>query len=238
MIDGLYSGASALRTLERQQELISKNLMHVNTSGHRRALASVSKRYEESQLDVSVDLGPEIDQVSQSFEPGRMATTGRPLDVSIMGQGFFVFGTGEDEFMSRNGRLFRDPNSDQLVNEEGIPIQGEGGFITIDTDIPDQALAIATDGTISADGEELGRLRTLVFEDNSTLVPQGDTKFLRGVNSVESAEPAILAQFQHELSNTQPVMELVALIVNNRQYEAVQRASRTLSESLSEYIRA
>lgn len=238
MIEGLYSGASAMQMLAQQQELISKNLMHVNTSGHRRAVAGVQKRFDEQNLNTSIDLGPEIETVSQSFEIGRMVNTGRQLDVGIMTDGFLAFGEGQDEYFSRNGRLFRDADSGQLVNEDGIPVQGEGGLITIDTDIPDQNIVIAQDGTISADGEEIGKLRLVAFEDNQTLVPYGDTKFTRGESTVESQEVVRLGQFQHELSNTQPVMELVSLIVNNRQYEAVQKASRTLSEAISDYIRA
>jgi flagellar basal-body rod protein FlgF len=238
MIEGLYSGASAMQMLAQQQELISKNLMHVNTSGHRRAVAGVQKRFDEQNLDTSIDLGPEIETVAQSFEVGRMVNTGRHLDVGIMTDGFFAFGQGDAEYFSRNGRFFRDADSGQLVNEDGIPVQGEGGLITIDTDIPDQSIVIAQDGTISANGEEIGKLRTVAFEDNRTLVPYGDTKFTRGEDTVESQEAVRMGQFQHELSNTQPVMELVALIVNNRQYEAVQKASRSLSEAMSEYIQA
>ncbi len=54
---------------------------------------------------------------------------------------------------------------------------------------------------------------------------------------MESERSVQVTQFRHELSNVQPVSELVALIVNNRQYEAVQKATRAISDSLREYIR-
>ncbi len=237
MIEGIYSGASALQALEKQQELISNNLMHVNTSGHRKNVAGVQQRFELDP-DVSVDLGPEIDQVARDFSPGRMVQTGRPLDISISGDGFFMFNGPDGEYLSRDGRLFRDPDSGNLINSAGVPIMGESGPINIDTDFGDREIVVASDGTLSVDGQEIDKIATVAFQDNSTLVPDGDVRFRRGQGTVESETQVRVAQFQHELSNVQPVTELIALIVNNRQYEAVQKATRTLSESLGEYIRS
>ncbi|QDT10256.1 flagellar hook-basal body protein [Planctomycetes bacterium K23_9] len=242
MINGLFSGAAAMDTLSRKQEVISSNLAHATTSGHRRVQASVKQPFDADNLDSTILMGPEIESYASDFSPGRQVQTGRPLDVSIAGDGFFAFdnsgGTGDSEYLSRNGRLFREPESNLLVNEEGFPIQGMTGAITIDPTIGDQDVVIAADGTVSADGNVLGQIRTVTFEDNQTLIPLGVAGFVPGVNSVVSEQPANVQQHQHELSNVQPVNELVALIANNRQYEAVQKATTALSESLREYIRA
>ena len=242
MINGLFSGAAALDSLMQRQELISSNLAHSNTSGHRRVQASLRQSIETDNPDSTILFGPEIESFSPDFTPGRQIQTGRSLDIAIAGDGFFAFdnsgGRGDSEYLSRNGRLFRDAESNLLVNEEGFPIQGDTGTITIDPTIADQDVTIAPDGTVSANGNALGRIRTVTFEDNQTLIPLGVAGFVPGPNSVESEQPANVQQFQHELSNVQPVNELVALIANNRQYEAVQKATTALSESLREYIRA
>ena len=238
MLNGLYSGAAALDVLAQQQELIANNLMHVNTVGHRRIQAAVTQRFELDNANASLDLGPEISGYQRDFQPGRFVETGRPLDLAIAGDGFFVFQREEGELLSRNGRLFRNPQNNLLVNEEGNPIQGVGGPITIDTSIGDQDISIAPDGTISARGQDLGKLRIVAFTDNQTLTPEGSTGFRRGEGSLEIEGNGQIVQFRHELSNVQPVTQLVALIVNNRQHEAVQKATRTISEALSEYIRA
>lgn len=237
MINGLYSGAAALDVLAKQQEVISHNLMHLNTSGHRRLQAGVKQRFELENLDANIDLGPEVELYQADFQVGRQLETGRPLDVAIGGDGFLVFDSGNNEYLSRNGRLFRDAESNLLVNEEGFPIQGDSGPITIDVNIADQDLTIAADGTIAANGQTLGKIKTVAFEDNQTLIPVGAAGFRPGNDSVESEQRVPVMQFRHELSNVQPVSELVALIVNNRQYEAVQKATRAISDSLREYIR-
>jgi len=237
VLNGLYSGASALNTLAKQQELISSNLMHVNSSGHRRLTGSVHQRFELENLDASIDLGPEIRSIQTDFEPGRLNQTDRPLDVAIAGDGFFVFDNNGSDYLTRNGRLYRDPNSNELVNDKGFPIQGEGGPITIDEGISDRNIAIAPDGTVSTNGEVLGQIKTVAFTNNQSLEAVDVTGFKPGATSVESDESVMVSQFQHELSNVQPVTELVALIVNNRQHEAVQKATRAISDALREYIR-
>ncbi|MEO1526932.1 MAG: flagellar hook basal-body protein [Planctomycetota bacterium] len=237
MINGLYSGASALDVLAKQQEQISNNLMHLNTSGHRRQQLAVKQRFEVENLDASIDLGPEVELKQVDFSEGRRVATGRPLDVAISGDGFLVFDDGNRDYLSRNGRLFRDAETNQLVNEEGFPIQGDGGPITIDPSVADREITIGSDGTIAAAGNAIGTLRIVAFEDNQALTPVGVTGFVEGNNAVEVESEARVVQFQHELSNVQPVSELVALIVNNRQYDAVQKASSAMSDALREYIR-
>ncbi|MCR9296403.1 MAG: flagellar hook-basal body protein [bacterium] len=240
MINGLYSGASAMDVLSQQQEVIADNLMHVNTSGHRRKQATLVQKFVLDNQHASQDLGPELENLSVDFKPGRRVQTGRPLDVAVASDGFLVFENQEagKEYLSRNGRLYRDPSSLQLVNDEGFPIQGENGPITIDVQVADQSITIMPDGTVSAEGRRIDRIRTVAFEDNQTLIPVGAAGFLRGEESVEAGFSVQLEQGFHELSNVQPVTELVSLIVNSRQFEANQRAMRSVSDALRDYIRS
>ncbi|MCA9138789.1 MAG: flagellar hook-basal body protein [Planctomycetales bacterium] len=238
MINGLYSGAAAMQTLAKHQELISGNLMHVNSSGHRRIQPAVRQRFDETAPNITMDLGPEVEKLTTDFTPGRQTSTGRPLDVAIAGDGFFVFENDGQEYLTRNGRLFRNPETNVLVNEDGIPVRGENGPITIDPGIADGDISVGTDGTVSAKGGQLGRIKAVAYENNADLVPVGALGFTPGPDAVESDLPVKITQYSHELSNVQPVSELIALIVNTRQHEAVQKATRTLAETLKEYIRS
>lgn len=238
MINGLYSGAAAMQTLAKHQELISSNLAHVNSSGHRRVQPAVRQRFDETSDTTTLDLGPEVEKLTSDFSQGRHEPTGRPLDIAIAGDGFFVYEDGGQQYLTRNGRLYRNPETNVLVNEDGIPIRGENGNITIDPDVSDREITIAADGTISARDREVGKISPVAYQDNQTLIQVGALGFQPGPDSVESDVPVKINQFTHELSNVQPVSELIALIVNTRQHEAVEKATRTLSESLREYIRS
>ena len=83
----------------------------------------------------------------------------------------------------------------------------------------------------------LGKIQARAYTDNQTLTSVDVTGFRPGDDSVVSDESVAISQREHELSNVQPVSELVNLIVNSRQTEAVQKASRAISDTLREHIR-
>lgn len=237
MLNALYSGAAAVDVLTRQQEVIASNLMHVNTAGHRRVQSSTAQRFEPDHFYGLVDLGPEEDKTQADFSLGRLEPTTRALDFAIQGDGFFVYGEEGSEFYSRDGRLYRDPETNFLVDGDGNRLQGTEGPIAIEADIGEQEIIVSSDGRITARGQEVGTIRAVAFEDNRKLISDGPIRFRQGPDSVVSDKTVNIAQFQRELSNVQPINELISLIVNNRQFEAVQKATRTLSEALQEYIR-
>ena len=237
MFNGLYSGASAMNTLSQHQEIISSNLMHVNTPGHRRNIPAIRQRFDADAGRRGVALGPEVESVQRDFSAGRSVATGRALDVAITGDGFFIYNSADQEILSRNGRLYRNPNTNELVNEDGLAIQGQGGPINIPPDIATRNITIGDDGTVSADGQDFGQLRVVAAPDNQQLQPVGTLGFMApniGMVQVDTK----LEQFHHELSNVKPVNELISLIVNTRQYEAMQRAARSIGDTLAEFIRS
>ena len=62
MLNGLYSGAAAMQTLAKHQEVISSNLMHANSSGHRRVQPAIRQRFEVDSPETTLDLGPEVEK--------------------------------------------------------------------------------------------------------------------------------------------------------------------------------
>ena len=237
MFNGLYSGASAMNTLSQHQEIISSNLMHVNTPGHRRNIPAIRQRFDADAGRRGVALGPEVESVQRDFSAGRSVATGRALDVAIAGDGFFLYNNGGQEILSRNGRLNRNPNTNELVSEDGFAVQGRGGAISIPPDVATRSITINDDGTVSADGQELGQLRVVTAPNNQELEPIGTLGFMAPNAGMVDADTT-LEQFHHELSNVQPVNELISLIVNTRQYEAMQRAARSIGDTLAEFIRS
>ncbi|MEM7457430.1 MAG: flagellar hook-basal body protein [Planctomycetota bacterium] len=238
MIQGLYSNAAAMDVLTQRQELISSNLAHMNTGGHRRSRIGVSKRSVPDFQGRIGELGPEVSIAKVDFSQGRLHRTGAPLDFAISGDGFFVVEGDGGELLTRNGRFHIDPDSNTLVNEEGFPAQGENGAIQIDSSIPASAISISANGTLSANGESLGKLRIAAFEDNEQLELVSATYFREGANAVAKESDASVQQYFMEMSNVNPVSELVALIVSSRRFEAAQRASKVISDTLRENIRA
>src|SRR5690606_24020177 len=89
--------------------------------------------------------GVRVVGTQKTFTEGNIQTTENPLDVAIMGQGFFqVQKANGDIAYSRDGNL--QVNADGvLTNAQGLPIQPE-------IDVPANAtdITIAEDGTVMA----------------------------------------------------------------------------------------
>ncbi|MGB1930308.1 MAG: flagellar hook-basal body complex protein, partial [Mariniblastus sp.] len=111
MFNGIYSGATALENYSRQQEVVSSNLAHLNTPGYRRQFLTFEEHVGEVDGVLGSYPGSGIRSVSTDFEAGPKKLTERTLDVSIAGDGFFVYQGAEAELYSRNGVLFRSPEN-------------------------------------------------------------------------------------------------------------------------------
>ena len=116
---------------------------------------------------------------------------------------------------------------------------GEDGPISIPADVPDSAISVGIDGTIVAGEQNVGKLAIASFENNDSLIPVGQTGFRRGNATVDANEAVVeVRQFFHEGSNINATSELINLIVGGRHYEAIQKATKSISESLQQSIRA
>lgn len=233
MINALQSGASALTALERQQELIAGNLANVQTGGFRRAILSFQER---GSTDGSAQPGTEIAAEVLDFSQGRLEPTGRKLDLAIEGNGFLVFEGDGVTLYSRGGVLQRTSQG-QLINADGFALLGNGGPVTVPPDIAESEIEIGADGSLSARGQTLGQIEIASFSDNSQLEAHGQLYFVAPQGKTPDGTPGQLVQGSRELSNANPVNELVSLIVTSRMFEAVQRSIRTISETVQQNYR-
>ena len=249
MINGIYSGATALQNYSRQQEVVSSNLAHLNTPGYRRQFLTFEENVAEVDGVVGSYPGSSIRSVSTDFEAGPKKLTDRKLDVSLAGDGFFVYQGAEAELYSRNGVLFRNPQG-QLVNGDGLPVLGQGNQpIVIPPDVSDFDLYIDPSGTISKGGTTaeggivIGQLNVVQFDNNQLLNTGGgeldfnsQIYFKLGEATLAPAEDASVLQGYRELSNAHPVTELISLIVGSRGVESAQRVIRAISDAVKENI--
>ncbi len=240
MINGLYSSATALDAFSRQQELISSNLAHLNTPGHRRVLFSFEeKKQVDAEDNVQKLPGMAVDQTGIDFSQGRMEHTGRSLDVAIQGDGFFKYqGNDGESFYSRSGALFRTKEG-QLQNSDGMPILNGDSPIVIPPEVAEREITFDASGLIFAGREEIGKLSIVQFDNNQLLESDSSTYFQIGTAQEKSVDdPPMIVQGMRELSNAHPVSELINLIIGSRHFEASQRAIRTISDTIQENVRS
>jgi flagellar basal-body rod protein FlgF len=236
MFSGLYSSATAMEVASRRHELTAENLAHLQAPGFRRrvlpqatfasVMAEVNPRSPAAYL---TRLGTAAGRVQHDFSTGPMMQTGRKLDVAIQNDGFFAVDGPDGVLYTRSGAFQLTPDG-MLTIADGLPILGSGGPIVLPPDTSSEALSISPDGRLSIDGVEFAQLSTYRFEQPQKLVAAGASLFSApdeaGVSSIEP----FVQQGMLEKTNVSAVREMVAMIENNRQYEAAQRTMKAVAE--------
>ena len=234
MMRGLYSGATAMDALTQQHELIASNLANINANGFRRAVLAMEERNSPDNAQL---VGTEVSAKGIDFSEGPKQRTGRTLDVALSGDGFFSVQTPDGVRYTRAGSFYRDPNSSELVNGDGFALVGSGGPITIDGQFNESELSIDPSGTVSARGQVLGSIGVTAFADNQRLIPHGQVYFEAPPDLAQNPSNAQIMQGHLEMSNAQPVTELISLIMTSRMFEAAERTVRSIAETTQQNYR-
>lgn len=243
MQSSMFSGLFGALTAEMRLNNISNNLANVNTTGYKQdnlAFRDTFVMYAHDQIMEptfsvrSKKLFPDPDHkarvrpaVAQTdFSQGSMKVTGSKLDVAISGKGFFKIQTPQGEYYSRNGH-FNLSAEGIIVTDQGFPVLGDGGPVTIPAGTKD--IVIAEDGRVYADEAMVGQIGVVAVDDEGGLEKLGNNMY-RPRNGREVAEvesDAVLAQGFVETANVNVVYEMVNMIEAQRQFEAYQKIMQT-----------
>lgn len=235
----LYIAMSGAKQNVVSQTAHSNNLANASTTGFR-------SDYTQSRAQpVFGDYFPTrafamAERPASDLRQGPLQETGRQMDVTIEGEGWFVVqGADGEEAYTRAGDLSVDPQG-RLLNGRGLQMLGDGGPIVIP---PFESIEIARDGTISIQpqGEgvaavaEVVQMR-LVNPDARTLEKGEDGLFrIRGRQPGDpgaNVDPTMsLVSGFIEGSNVNAVTELTQVLAMNRQYEMQVKLMKTADEN-------
>ena len=166
--------------------------------------------------------------------PGPVRPSGRETDVAIMGRGFFEIQTADGPRYTRNGSFILDSER-RLTTPDGHPVAGDGGALTLDGG----EFTIGNDGTVTVDGQSVGRLKLVDFADPSKLEHMGDALLKAPADLAPQPVPiedTIVAQGHIEGSNVNPVDTLVAMIEAQRAFEIQAKVLQTEDDLLSKSV--
>lgn len=235
MLLRLQNGLASMSSTIREQERIANNLANANTVGFK------SHRTFTETLDEFIDIegGPQSVRNNgewASLEQGTLETTGSPLDVAIRGEGFFVLSDEEsgDARYSRAGRFALDADG-MLRNPTGHLVEGDGGPIQLPPNT--SSIEIDKDGSIKADGQNVGRLRIVTFEAPNNLRRLDDAAFdAVGMEALDVDEQSVV-QGAVEGSNVNPISEMTDMIAHFRLFESQQKMLQTTDQILGHVTR-
>ena len=225
----IYLTMAGAKANMQRQDVLANNLANASTPGFRAELTafrSVPVLGDGASTRVyAIETTP-----GYNAEPGPIATTGRNLDVAMKGNAWLaVQSVAGTEAYTRNGALEVD-NEGQLVTRSGLPVQGDGGPISV----PQNAqVLIGSDGTVTATvqgtrPQVVGRLKLVTPE--APLQRGVDGLFRSDGGDLEANPGARVLNEALEGSNVSPVESMVAMIGAARQFEQQMKMLQTAQE--------
>lgn len=254
MNPALWISKTGLDAQQTRLSVISNNLANVNTTGFKRDQAifqdliyqnkkqSGGQTTEDtrSPSGLSIGTGVRVVATEKLHTQGNLTQTGNPLDMAILGRGFFQIQQADGtQAYTRDGTFQIDADG-QVVTSQGLLLQPA---ITIPGDT--QSLTIGQDGTVSAltgnntTPTQLGNVQLSDFVNPAGLQPQGNNLFTETASSGSplTGTPNLnglgaLENGAVETSNVNVVEELVNMIETQRAYEMNSKVISTTDQML------
>jgi len=230
-----------------RQAVLANNLANLDTVGFKHDLTIVRERQVETAEDgLSGRLsdrmldrmtgGSLVAPTVTSFERGQIQVTGSQMDVAIDGNGFFAVNDGDKTRYTRDGRFSINANG-LLVTAGGRPVLDEqGGTIAVPEEVRGR-IVIDADGSVQSNGEVLGRIGLVDFQDRGRLCKVGSNMFDAAGAQAETISPR-LRTASLESSTVDPTKAMVAMIEVSRAYELnanlVSMADTTLGRAVND----
>ena len=249
MVRGLYTSAIGMHNSMQRMDVITNNLANINTTAYRRDHV-VSHAFTEQLLyrlhdpDFRilnpiiigrVSPGLFVDEIFTDWSQGSLQQTHGPLDLALMGQGFFVVHVDGEELFTRDGSFTLAHGV--LMTTCGHRVQGLGGDIIL----PNGEISIGDDGRIFVNGEYIDTLRLTTFTDLHTLRKLENNFFRTTDDSVMAPFTGTVGQGFLEGSNFNIVSEMVQMITLSRAYDTnarmVSMQDQTLQQAVNDIAR-
>ncbi len=258
-ITALHSAATGMKAQDTKLDVLANNLANVNTVGFKRSRANFEDLLYQIKREpgipnsddepiphgIQVGLGVGISGTQINFTQGSIDRTEQPLDLIIDGEGFFQVRTIQDgteiTAYTRNGNFTRNSvgnvvlaNSEGAVLEPPISIPEDTIRISIGTNGEVQVLQQGSEALSVVGQIELARFvnpeglkqigQNLFAETDASGAAVQGTPQQDGLGSTQ--------QGMLEMSNVDPVRELIQLILTQRAFELNSQSIQAADESL------
>ncbi len=227
MGDGIYAALSGAIAHQTSLETTATNLANASTTGYR-AIRPVFQEVLAREAGAGQQIRfSAVTATAVDTSGGALIQTSRPLDIAMGSQSFLAIETPGGERYTRAGSLKVAPNG-TLTTQQGHPVLSEvEERIEV---LANASVTITSSGEVKADGESVGFLRLVTFEDASSMTYQGEGLLARtGATGAAVASTETLQVGALEQSNASPVRAVTDLMMATRMFDAMERAITTIN---------
>lgn len=124
-----------MKNFQTKLDVIGNNIANVNTFGYKKgrvtfkdtmsqviAGPSAAQNGRGGTNGIQVGLGSALASIDTVDTQASLQTTGRPLDLAVSGDGYFIVKQGNQQYYTRTGNFYLD-NNGTLVNSDGLKVQ-------------------------------------------------------------------------------------------------------------------
>jgi len=258
-ITALHAAATGMKAQDTKLDVLANNLANVNTVGFKRSpvnfedlLYQIKREPGIPNADdepiphgVQIGLGVAVSGTQLNFTQGSVDRTDQPLDLLIDGEGFFQVRAIQDgnEIVAytRNGNFTRNSVGNIVL------ANSEGSILDPPVTVPEDTIriSIGNNGEVRAlqQGSEalsvVGQIQLARFVNPEGLKQIGQNLFQEtdASGSPVQGNPqedglGSLQQGSLEMSNVDPVRELIQLILTQRAFELNSQSIQAADQSL------
>ena len=156
----LVSGITGLQASQTALNVIGDNLANLNTSGFKASRVSFATSLSQTMRSASgpsgglggrnpieIGTGTTVSSIDKAYTQGNMTPTGRPLDLGIEGDSFFILTDTFSDFYTRVGAFNLDKNNDLVDTGTGLKVKSTNGGainIPVNDSVPGRATTVST----------------------------------------------------------------------------------------------
>lgn len=215
-----------------QVESIANNIANMNTNAFK-GERTVFNKYLTPDNGTAQMTFPKYVGIHRDTAAGPINATGNPLDVALRGDGFMVIQTPQGPRYTRDGH-FNINSQNQLVTGRNLPVLGDADQpIVIPPGTAD--ITITEGGSISADGQQIAKLKLVGFDNLQRLQRTGDGLYTTDAAPQPATKTDVL-QGNLEGANVQPILEITKMIEASRVYQSSQKVINSEDERIRDAI--
>lgn len=137
MLQAMFSGVSGLQAYQTGLDVIGNNIANVNTIGFKASDVTYEDQFSQllhaaarpgnntgGENPAQVGLGVMVGAIDTMQTQGNLQTTGKSTDMAIQGNGFFMVGSGNNVFYTRDGSFDLDSNGVLSNPANGLSLLG------------------------------------------------------------------------------------------------------------------
>lgn len=225
MSTGIWIAASGARSQMTSLDATANNVANATTTAFRAEQTIFQEHLIDAARSGSARANMRyngVPEVSTDVTAGPIKLTGRSLDFAIRNDAFFAVQTPQGERYTRAGNLYVDP-SGALTLQDGTKVMNTARRPIV---VPNggQGAAINAEGGVEVNGEPVGQLRFVRFNNPKGLDRQGHSLFVATERSGGATPTQVQLENEAlEMANVSVVKGMTDMVTTTRSFDAIEK---------------